>query len=357
MNIHLLIEYYYDDLPERQAELDACLQCNCANEHILQIHVFVEDKTQLPFTHHKLKTITASTRMWYRGYFAYINTNVATDDIGIVANADIFFDDSLGLLKDANLDERCFALSRYEGAELHDIATSQDVWIFKPPIRDINAHFPLGMPGCDNRLIYEMRIAGINVFNPSKDIHAHHMHHTDKINYDDRDTIAEPHEGIITSHLDSLLLNISIDDEIGILRHRLETSIWNANENRSRLTDDIVTNVIGVSKTNHLLNNICLELGPRYLHIGNPMAFIAALRGNNHINSVGIFEPCDNISYFQEYLDPSQYHNVSPICALRDFTIIYLDNYNLPIKSNLLHNPFLFIVDNWNKNQGELLLG
>ena len=55
--------------------------------------------------------------------------------------------------------------------------SSQDVWIFKGPIKpNLKADFPLGVPRCDNRLLYELQEAGYTVLNPAFSIKAYHIH-------------------------------------------------------------------------------------------------------------------------------------------------------------------------------------
>lgn len=112
------------------------------------------------------------------------------EDINIIANKDIFFDDSS--LNDIilffnnykhNKNKLCLALSRWEyndnGNSSHfNVRDSQDVWVFYGivefgPYSDV----PLGVPGCDNRIAAElMHRYKYNVLNPSKSIKTYHYH-------------------------------------------------------------------------------------------------------------------------------------------------------------------------------------
>ena len=53
---------------------------------------------------------------------------------------------------------------------------SQDVWAFKAPLPKVDAKFLMGKPGCDNRIAYEFRRAGLRVNNPAYSIMAAHLH-------------------------------------------------------------------------------------------------------------------------------------------------------------------------------------
>jgi FkbM family methyltransferase len=47
-NMHLILQYYNDPNPERQKEVDFCVQANLENTHIMQVHNLVEEGTQVP---------------------------------------------------------------------------------------------------------------------------------------------------------------------------------------------------------------------------------------------------------------------------------------------------------------------
>jgi hypothetical protein len=72
------------------------------------------------------------------------------------------------------------------------------VWIFKGKIKQsLRANFPLGVPRCDNRFMYELETAGYKVSNPSFSIKAYHMHNGQRaLVYTENDNyykIAEPY--------------------------------------------------------------------------------------------------------------------------------------------------------------------
>jgi hypothetical protein len=82
-----------------------------------------------------------------------------------------------------------------------DSAHSQDAWIFQPPIREFKCDWPLGIPGCDNRLTWEAARAGIEVLNPSRSIRAHHLHLSGVRNYTERQRLPGPVLPVPGTHL------------------------------------------------------------------------------------------------------------------------------------------------------------
>jgi hypothetical protein len=142
----------------------------------------------------------------YSHLFAYANKILAGCAV-IIANADIFFDDSLALLDDVSLSGRMLCLSRWDensdGLLVHfDRPDSQDAWIFEAPVLHIEAEFHLGVPGCDGRLAYEASKAGLTVCNPSRSIRAHHLHQSTIRRYTESDRLCGPLLFVPCSFLD-----------------------------------------------------------------------------------------------------------------------------------------------------------
>lgn len=103
------------------------------------------------------------------------------DTINVIANSDIYFGQKdvslMGLMPDGH----CWALSRWDAdatgyAKLHDHRDSQDAWVFHGVPKGIDAPFPMGIPGCDNRLLWLIQQAGYRISNPSRTIRAMHLH-------------------------------------------------------------------------------------------------------------------------------------------------------------------------------------
>lgn len=93
---------------------------------------------------------------------------------------------------------KMYALTRYDiekdGSVLFNDFMSracQDTWIFEPPVphQELETDFPMGKPGCDNRIMYEFKSLGWNVLNSSRKIVTRHLHCTQKRNYTKSDTL------------------------------------------------------------------------------------------------------------------------------------------------------------------------
>jgi hypothetical protein len=177
----LIAQYPVVGRPSRQAEFDFCLRENLANKYIDRVVLLQEPHTGA-ITHPKIDISYISGRMTY--YDAAIAADEFIDEICIIANADIRFDETLGLLKREDFQERtAFCLSRqdmvekqFEGAPAGRV--SQDAWIFMAPIHgseEFNLKFELGRPGCDNRFAHELSKA-YRLRNPSLTIKCWHHH-------------------------------------------------------------------------------------------------------------------------------------------------------------------------------------
>lgn len=179
--ITLLVGYYRDPVANRAQEMTTCLARNAENAHISEVHVFIEEAGALPpVDHPKIRVVPHGRRLLFADFFDWANRNLVGKTVA-VANADIYFDDSLALLKSVKLRRRLLCLSRWDvhadgSSHLRERDDSQDAWIFKAPIRSFRSDYHLGQPGCDNRLAWEAKKAGLRVSNPSRSVRAHHLH-------------------------------------------------------------------------------------------------------------------------------------------------------------------------------------
>ena len=181
-NICLYTTFYIETNNYRKNELLTCLKNNISNKAISKIIVFNEGDSIAHVAPGKIEEVFIDKRPTYKGFINYINTNSTSDDVHIIANTDIYFDKNIEVLKHINLKDTCFALSRWDTTDtikskLYNRNDSQDVWIFKGPIKQtLQADFPLGVPRCDNRLMYQLQEAGYKVLNPAFSIKSFHVH-------------------------------------------------------------------------------------------------------------------------------------------------------------------------------------
>jgi hypothetical protein len=175
MKINLFQNYYLDHNPARKKELDQCHSFNMFNRNFDK-KIFVEG------------------RPTYNDYFRH--TRKYPDCINVIANSDIYFDNSILLLKDINWKANtCIALSRWDlqdnGSTIHfERSDSQDVWAFYGGVPKIEgADFTLGIAGCDNVIAYLLNKSGYRIYNPSRDIKTIHYHVSGVRNYINGTTI------------------------------------------------------------------------------------------------------------------------------------------------------------------------
>lgn len=180
--IHLYTTFYNEKNGARKAELLACIQKNAINPSIASVTIFNEGDSLAYLEPNKIVDIRVAERPTYTDFINYINKNTTESEIHIIANTDIFFDENIAVLKHVLDINTCFALARWDTTDskaplLYNQNDSQDVWMFKGGIKkELKADFPLGVPRCDNRFMYELETAGYNVQNPSFSIKAYHMH-------------------------------------------------------------------------------------------------------------------------------------------------------------------------------------
>lgn len=207
-------QYYKINSPDknyniqRQKEIDFCLQKNVENKYIDEIHLILENDYDLNFINNinniTIRKIITGKRINFKDVFTYSN-DCLNGAKCILANSDIYIDDSIEILKNINFDcDKLFiSLNRYEkncdtnppllnGLEMNDAEYkgcqgylepfqesiwSQDTWIWKSPITDLtnDFNFNLGVVGCDNYINYLMYKLNYKVLNCSKIICCNHV--------------------------------------------------------------------------------------------------------------------------------------------------------------------------------------
>lgn len=186
MKIHLCTPYFRSDNDERQAEFDACLKGNADNPFINRITLFVDDAHAPPFHHEKIRIVDIPGRLTYRDWLGFA-LKADGPEISVLSNTDILFDATISnFLTIFSQSNRFVALSRHEkigdSLERHpDPKWSQDVWAIRTDDEVTQEFqraidFQLGVPRCDNKVVYEAAIHGWDVVNPFPAVKAIHFH-------------------------------------------------------------------------------------------------------------------------------------------------------------------------------------
>ncbi len=175
----LYTPFYISSNEERNAENLYCLKKNLEHPDIVKVYLLNEEE-KLPIEHEKLVHISIPKRPSFAYIFDVISKQDTGSSIKVLANTDIYFDETLAKAKDIKNDE-IYALTRWDkqtdGSKKFFLKYhSQDAWIFTIDLDKSIGHFPMGQPGCDKRLVYEFKNSGYEVKNPSFSIHITHVH-------------------------------------------------------------------------------------------------------------------------------------------------------------------------------------
>lgn len=173
--INLFLNVFHHPYPEREKEIQFCIQKNEENKFINRV-IKIETNE---------KVIT--DRVTYNRFFDLMAQYPL--DVNIISNLDIYFDHTIAFAEHISTGE-VYGLTRWEFyngeimtfAQRHpDVQSkySQDAWIFRGSPKIRNAPFTLGMPGCDNKIAYLLKQAGYKVKNPCISIRAIHCHQND----------------------------------------------------------------------------------------------------------------------------------------------------------------------------------
>lgn len=173
----LIINWYIDPDPVRQAELEECLLRNIDNPYIERIVALDEEGTEI-IDHPKVIPHPFDGRPSYSDFFKVGN---GYDGVKVLANSDIFFDDTIELANRIK-ERQFFVLCRYEvdvsgNVKFSDNIGMHDVWIWRG-INNIQTSMGLGRWGCDHHIAGLMVRAGWAVFSPSKSIRSFHLHNS-----------------------------------------------------------------------------------------------------------------------------------------------------------------------------------
>jgi hypothetical protein len=216
---NLILNYYKDEVEDRNLELLTCFVKNLNNDYIHNIVVISNENdyyslnTNLVDNKNKIIPILTEVRPTYNDYFSIIR-NLFNDDnnINIISNLDIIipqetlYSEVSKTINDYIDSKTCLALSRWDIQEdstyVHfDRSDSQDTWIFLGGIPNIDgADFTLGRSGCDNKISYLLDESGYFVINPSKTLKTYHLHLTNIRNYSLTDRIPLPYKLLLPTY-------------------------------------------------------------------------------------------------------------------------------------------------------------
>lgn len=177
----LIQQFFFPKDKIRQNEIMKCISLNGQNPHIEKITHLNENIYKI--AHKKLNQVIIKKRLTFNDAVQYANQNLQGKTI-IIANADIWFDDTLKNINLLNLDNKTILCNlRWErNAKLfmknnEPRSDSQDFWIFKAPLEiELPYEIQLGKPGCDKAIVALCQEQNIKTLNLPYLIRGHHLH-------------------------------------------------------------------------------------------------------------------------------------------------------------------------------------
>jgi len=207
----LIQQFYIDQNENRQKEIRECLRINANNPAITRIILINERQytsVELGIQSNKITQIINNSRLRFSTVFHYVKYHIKNAYI-ILSNSDILFDESINNIfnKTIHTDRSMMCQSRFEYNNISapyfvSKPFSQDAWIWHTAslnlsIKEISLFdFPLGKPGCDNRVVYLCSIIGIKSYNCPYMVNIYHHHASMVRGYTSKDIIGGPHMGI-----------------------------------------------------------------------------------------------------------------------------------------------------------------
>ena len=185
MDIVIYTQYYRSRDAGRQRELDECLRRNLNHPRISKVMLFLEDDAPpLPKATVALEIIPSRDRLTYAEWFRWVRQQ--QHGIALLLNSDIYLDEGLEHLTSCLDSPDVFvALTRYNPVKadfhLNDYPHwTQDVWGVRadallPDSLLYASGFPLGYPGCDNRIAFVLWSHGFHVRNPCYHLRSIHL--------------------------------------------------------------------------------------------------------------------------------------------------------------------------------------
>jgi len=203
----LFQQYFRHSSNRRSREIFSCLEKNIASPFIDRIVLLNEQEyAEIP-VHSKIQTIAISHRLTYYDALIHAKQIAPAGSFVILANADIYFGETLSYLWNVSLAERrlFLALLRWEDAKNGEQpsiygprADSQDSWIFSRNSLDFDITeedfgFPFGKSCCDNAFSLIMMRKRCVVVNPAFSIKTFHVHASNVRSHDPKDVLYRKH--------------------------------------------------------------------------------------------------------------------------------------------------------------------
>ena len=212
--IILIQQFYINNNVQRHNENKLCLSLNVKNKYIDKIILLNEriyTEKELGIQSLKIKQINIGQRLTYKGVFDYLSSANIKGYI-ILANTDIFFDQTLNHVKVSGLHKErkvyCQLRHEYNNEQIlnscklyYNRPDNQDTWIWHTNSIVTQKqgeifNYQMGKNGCDNKTIYVFGILGFACHNEPIFIKTYHYHISQIRNYLSKGKVPGPYYSI-----------------------------------------------------------------------------------------------------------------------------------------------------------------
>jgi len=242
--INVYYNYYIPKDKQRQKEVNYCLNQLINSENIDNLYLFSskKDYESLNINYEKVKFIDLRTIPTFKYVFGLMESNSGDNDYNISINSDCYIQESSYKYLTKLKKDDCWVLLRWDivdekmNIRHRNKGFSQDCWIIKgKPKKMDNINFNYGVPGCDNRISFELKKSGYNVFNPSKDFKVIHYHLSDLRYYTQEDRVNGDYLYINPTKISDINYNeVEVKKIDRRVSNRKNTSVVNYGLNRVR---------------------------------------------------------------------------------------------------------------------------
>ena len=205
-SLYFITQYYECPKPRRAQEIVRSLKKNAESKYIDHIVLLNEERLEIPVKSEKIEQRVIGHRLNFRTVFKHIYEKIPKGALVVIANSDIYLDDSWRLLWSVSMRDKFLSLLRWDevdGGAVPPVlfgprSDSQDTWVISSDSvqeRSWNwddLDIPFGQNGCDNAINAEMLKKRFAVTNPCMSLITTHVHESGYRTYEPTNIISKP---------------------------------------------------------------------------------------------------------------------------------------------------------------------
>ena len=204
--LYFITQFFVSPKAHRYNEIVHTLQKNAECDYIDRIILLNERTYDLPVSSPKIEQHVIGHRLNFRTVFQYIYEKLPADVLVVVANSDIYLDDSWRLLWSLSMRDTFLSLLRWDVQEdpaekpvlFGPRSDSQDTWVVSSnSVKERKWNWDsldisFGQNGCDNAINVEMLRNKYMVANPCMSLTTNHVHMSGVRTYENLDILSRP---------------------------------------------------------------------------------------------------------------------------------------------------------------------